>query len=216
MSVRTPAPELLSSHDVDPAFQASGAETSIGQLIYSQEPAIDLSLMDLQASAQTIGILETTLASDYVRSVAISNGATVQAFVTMTSHLAPAVRLRKPQAPRVRATVQRILETVARASREGAEKPDLRHALDAIRFVLRFMGEDVPPPSVVPLPNSGVQLEWHRNGIDFEATFTDEDDRGLYCRDLRRGSRWALPLDVAALAPIETALARLTERPPSG
>jgi hypothetical protein len=217
MSVNTPAPELLSSHEVEAASQGTEAETSIGRLIYGQEPAVDLALVDVSRTAQTIAILEAKVAGQNAGSFAISNASTVQSLVTMASDFAPAVSLRKPQVPTAtRATVRLILETVTRASRDASELLDPRHAFDAIRFVLRFVGENVPPPSVVPLSDSGVQLEWHRNGIDFEATFTDEDDRGLYCRDLRSGARWALPLDVAALAPTKAVMARLAERPRAG
>lgn len=66
----------------------------------------------------------------------------------------------------------------------------VEHALNAVGFLLRVMSPDTPAPAIVPLSDGGVQLEWHQGGLDIEATFTSDDDRGLYWEELNSGSEF--------------------------
>lgn len=45
-----------------------------------------------------------------------------------------------------------------------------------LEILLEVLDSQTPPPSVVPTWNGGVQVEWHRNGIDFEIEVTPEGD----------------------------------------
>lgn len=194
------------------AFSHNG---SIGDLVYTDEPAVDLELIDFTANVGTLpvqaGSPSATRASDRPLPSA-SGGATSSfgAFSAVPGWVTPV----QTQGIRVSLGKQRIPESTAAAVRrivkasmapqaihdpEDRATVSLRHAVDALRFVVRFVGDRVPPPSVVPLSDGGVQLEWHRNGVDLEVTFTDEADDGVYCREVETGSRWSLPLDVAAL-----------------
>jgi hypothetical protein len=54
----------------------------------------------------------------------------------------------------------------------------------ALSFLSNYLGERSFAPSVVPLTDGGVQLVWHRNGLDVEATFPAADDGDVYVRDI--------------------------------
>jgi hypothetical protein len=48
------------------------------------------------------------------------------------------------------------------------------NATDALWFLARFLESASVPPWVVPLSDGGVQLEWHRDGVDLEVVFSAE------------------------------------------
>ena len=52
----------------------------------------------------------------------------------------------------------------------------MRESFSLLRLVMQ---PNSPSPSVVPLADGGVQLEWHRNKQDLEIVFPREED-GLY------------------------------------
>lgn len=41
-------------------------------------------------------------------------------------------------------------------------------AIAIIDLLVQVMSDDSPPPAVVPTAHGGIQVEWHRNGIDLE------------------------------------------------
>ena len=41
-------------------------------------------------------------------------------------------------------------------------------ALGALTILAKILDSRTPPPSVVPTWDGGVQVEWHRNGVDLE------------------------------------------------
>lgn len=45
-----------------------------------------------------------------------------------------------------------------------------------LETLLEVLDSQAPPPSVVPTWNGGVQVEWHRNGIDLEIEVAPEGD----------------------------------------
>jgi hypothetical protein len=49
-----------------------------------------------------------------------------------------------------------------------AHAPDPSCVLAAWRLLTAVMRDDSPVPAVVPTVRGGVQLEWHRNGVDLE------------------------------------------------
>jgi hypothetical protein len=56
-------------------------------------------------------------------------------------------------------------------------------AAEALVFLSRFLHVDAPAPQVVPLADGGVQLEWHRSGLDVEITFPSTGNPELYFHD---------------------------------
>jgi hypothetical protein len=46
--------------------------------------------------------------------------------------------------------------------------------------LVEVMDNDAPAPSVVPLSDGGVQLEWHRRGRNLEIEFPADEAPGFY------------------------------------
>jgi hypothetical protein len=61
-------------------------------------------------------------------------------------------------------------------------------AMAALRLLLRVMHANTPPPAVVPLSCGGVQLEWHRGGMDIELTVPVTGPVEVWCEDLQAGT----------------------------
>lgn len=70
------------------------------------------------------------------------------------------------------------------------------NAARALRFLARVMQPDTAPPSLVPMSNGGIQLEWHRSGLDVEVTFAGAADDGLYFNDPDQALEWEGPGEV--------------------
>jgi len=56
----------------------------------------------------------------------------------------------------------------------GAGPIDVNLVRESMNLMNNILGPASPAPRVVPLSSGGLQLEWHRNGIDLEVVF----DRG--------------------------------------
>lgn len=52
------------------------------------------------------------------------------------------------------------------------------------------MEESTPPPTVVPTVRGGVQLEWHRNGLDLEIAVHSHRPVAVFAIDNRSGEEW--------------------------
>ncbi len=63
----------------------------------------------------------------------------------------------------------------------GRIDPDLVH--EAMSFMNNLLGPSSPAPCVAPLSSGGLQLEWHRNGIDLEVVFDRGEERFFYFRN---------------------------------
>ena len=50
----------------------------------------------------------------------------------------------------------------------GAKPADTLAIKSTLELLTKILANDTPPPSVVPTWDGGVQVEWHRNGIDLE------------------------------------------------
>jgi hypothetical protein len=59
-------------------------------------------------------------------------------------------------------------------------------ATQAVGFLVDNAYAELARPAVVPLADGGVQLEWHRGGIDLEIAFSPVDP-GVYFEDTRSG-----------------------------
>ena len=59
----------------------------------------------------------------------------------------------------------------------------------ALKFVDRILMVDfrLPPPSVVPISDGGLQIEWHRAGKDFEIEFSPDGSIRYYYYDSSTG-----------------------------
>lgn len=81
----------------------------------------------------------------------------------------------------------------------------------AAALLLRTASGDTPKPSVVPTVDGGVQLEWHRHGIDLEVEIRPTGEYSAFYEDRVRGTEWETTVG-AGEPRIRTALAELTRR----
>lgn len=57
----------------------------------------------------------------------------------------------------------------------------------AIAFMNGLLGPSSPAPRVVPLASGGLQVEWHRKGIDVEVVFDQDEGPYFYYRNRASG-----------------------------
>ena len=50
----------------------------------------------------------------------------------------------------------------------GGKRTEREAVAAVLDLLLVILDDHTPPPSVVPTWGGGVQVEWHRNGVDFE------------------------------------------------
>jgi len=62
----------------------------------------------------------------------------------------------------------------------GAAQIEEQVAQNALMLLLEVMDNDAPVPSVVPLSDGGVQIEWHRRGRHLEIEFSADLVPGFY------------------------------------
>jgi hypothetical protein len=86
----------------------------------------------------------------------------------------------------------------------GAGPIDQDIVLDAMGYVNDLLGPASPAPRVAPLSSGGLQLEWHRKGIDLEVVFDRDGQPFFYCRNPVTGedSEHELPEESALLRSI--------------
>jgi hypothetical protein len=53
-------------------------------------------------------------------------------------------------------------------------------AQDALMVLVEIMDDDTPVPSIVPLSDGGIQIEWHRHGQNLEIEFRAEEVPTFY------------------------------------
>jgi hypothetical protein len=68
-------------------------------------------------------------------------------------------------------------------------------AIDAATFLATVAFPGIAAPSITPLADGGVQVEWHRGGLDIEVVFSD-DEAGICIVD-RQGGEVELPVTEA-------------------
>lgn len=77
----------------------------------------------------------------------------------------------------------------------GAGAIDQKTVQEAMSFIDGLLGPITPAPRVVPLSSGGLQLEWHRQGIDLEVVFDRNEQPFFYYRNRANGEEFehALP-----------------------
>jgi len=56
-----------------------------------------------------------------------------------------------------------------------------------LTLLIEVMGDDTPPPSVVPTASGGLQAEWHRKGFDLEIEVCSASRFDAYFEELATG-----------------------------
>jgi hypothetical protein len=86
-------------------------------------------------------------------------------------------------------------------------KPEI--VIAALNLLFETMQYDSPAPSIVPTSRGGIQLEWHRNGVDLEVEFVSPSRvRGVF-EDRQNGDTWDRDL-FYDLGPLTKAIAELS------
>jgi hypothetical protein len=65
----------------------------------------------------------------------------------------------------------------------GGRQLSPRNFQMALAFLADVLADDTELPWVVPLPSGGVQLEWHKPGLDVEVIIDDDDSSVLLIED---------------------------------
>ena len=70
----------------------------------------------------------------------------------------------------------------------GARPIDPRCAETTTNLLLSVLDSGTPKPSVVPTSRGGIQLEWHRAGVDLEIEIESPDRVNVFFEDHREGT----------------------------
>jgi len=90
----------------------------------------------------------------------------------------------------------------------GGKRIGLNVIDQSLAILVQIMDAGSPAPSVVPLGDGGLQLEWHRNQQDLEVVFPGDDLPQFYYTDRRVGAELEGPAnDVTNLAQLLRSLA---------
>lgn len=73
----------------------------------------------------------------------------------------------------------------------------------AWEFLSRIAQLYPPKPHVGPVPDGGVQIEWHTNGIDLEVEFSPEDGIVFFFKDKTRTIENELDFNSSVMATIK-------------
>ena len=96
----------------------------------------------------------------------------------------------------IAAVTARLRELIAMApgwDGHAGRAPELAYISQAIAFLARVMGPGTAPPAMVPTSDGGLQLEWHRSGLDVEILFSPEEDPILYVHERGTGAEDEVP-----------------------
>lgn len=81
----------------------------------------------------------------------------------------------------------------------------------AIGLLACVMNSDTPAPSIVPTYSGGIQLEWHRGGIDLEVELLSPSRFAVTFQDAAMGQEWDVELG-DAVHQLQDPLRLLAER----
>jgi hypothetical protein len=109
----------------------------------------------------------------------------------------PVLRIEVPDAsPWYREALERIRSLTALAAGwNGYDAHEVKGdmVMSAVTFLANVAYPGIAAPSIVPISDGGVQVEWHRGGLDVEISFSDEDP-GVYVEDRESGDSEELSL----------------------
>ena len=89
--------------------------------------------------------------------------------------------VKEPAATWLREAVAEVEELTSLApdwNGYGAKVVEAGSAVAAVRFLLRAALPQVSRPDIVPVADGGVQVEWHRGGVDLEVCFSPDESVG--------------------------------------
>lgn len=79
-----------------------------------------------------------------------------------------------------------------------------KHSIDRVLgFLTMTMTYSTPAPSIVPLESGGLQIEWHRAGLDIEIEFQPGEEARLYFYEISSGEEHEASEPVSAFTMME-------------
>jgi len=87
-----------------------------------------------------------------------------------------------------------LLELPAGWNSYSAKPIELRNASRAIQLLSEFLEPDTPSPAVIPTVRGGIQLEWHREGVNLEIYIESPDDVSFFAERIGCGEICETPL----------------------
>jgi hypothetical protein len=91
---------------------------------------------------------------------------------------------------RVRDSVYELLSLNENWDSYGAAPIRQEFVASASSLLHSIMDQDTPLPAIVPTTPGGVQVEWHRDGIDLEIEIESTSRINVYFEDARTGVSW--------------------------
>jgi hypothetical protein len=88
---------------------------------------------------------------------------------------------------------ERIMRLPANWDSYGAQPVQSALAGKAVEILSLVMEEDSPPPSIVPLSDGGLQMEWHLRGQDVEIVIATDEPPTYYYRSHEGNPEEGLP-----------------------
>lgn len=85
--------------------------------------------------------------------------------------------------PSVLGRLKRLLSLPGGWDSYGAPPIDRDAVVHVVEVLNRALGPDAPAPQVVPTPFGGIQLEWHRRGVDLEIEIRPDGSYSLCFED---------------------------------
>ncbi len=105
--------------------------------------------------------------------------------------------------------LQEILELEDNWDSYGAPRVGIKRVQAALEVLLEITPTLAPTPSLVPTADGGVQIEWHRDGIDLEIEVVSHLRTVVYFADLQTGEEWEDDLDDQKIHVIRQRLGRM-------
>lgn len=109
------------------------------------------------------------------------------------------VKVQTPAASWVRDAIAEIEQLTALSAdwdTYGASPITASAATKAVRFLVDNAYAELARPSIVPMSDGGIQLEWHRGGVDLEISISDGDS-GVFVAHAGAGESEEAPLSDA-------------------
>jgi hypothetical protein len=105
--------------------------------------------------------------------------------------------------------VKRLLRLLPNWDSYGAKTIDRQRAETAIYLLWVAIASGVPTPAIVPTSDGGIQLEWHRCGVDLEIQVTSGTSLEVFFENISTGETYEDEIGVD-LTPLRFLLNRVS------
>jgi len=145
----------------------------------------------------------------YGSSLAVYAGESIVIDIPLHESDAPAIRLNDDFIEAERA-IAALLKMPAGWDSYGAKPIDRQRAAAALYVVWMSIAAGAPPPAIVPTSDGGIQLEWHRCGVDLEIRAPAGTLLEVSFEDLESGEFYESEMIGADWAPLKSFFDRVS------